>query len=123
MILCVFFVIFFLGAGIYVGMIIHWFNHMEMGPVFSKSHVELSVSEKDMIDYHSFLHPGEDKTEILRSIKKRKRIKIARYMKRNNLKLKKGIYCIPEEGWIDGKEVIVSYDEYVKCFDFEKIKR
>lgn len=103
-ILCVFFVIFFLGAGIYVGMIIHWFNHMEMGPVFSKSHVELSVSEKDMIDYHSFLHPGEDKTEILRSIKKRKRIKIARYMKRNNLKLKKEFIVFQKKVGLMGKK-------------------
>ena len=35
-----------LGAGIYVGMVIHWLHHTEVETLYSKTHAELCVSEK-----------------------------------------------------------------------------
>ena len=121
MVILISFIVLFLGVCVYIGFAIHWFNNTEV-EMYSVTHLELSVSEEDVIDYNVFLNPQKDKTRVLEQINEINRIQIADYMKKNNFKLKKGDYYIPKKSIIDGKENAISYDEYIECFDFEKIK-
>ena len=121
-VILIFLIVLFLGICVYLGFVIHWFNNTEI-QMYDKTHVELSVTEEDVIDYNTFLHPKKDKTAVLEQIDEFNRIRIAKYMQENTLKLKKGDYYIPKQSIIDGKEIAVSYDEYVACFEFEKIHK
>ena len=114
-------IVLFSGICVYSGFVIHWFNNAEL-QMHDNTHVQLSVSEEDIIDCNAFFHPEKDKTAVLEQIDEFNRIQIAEYMKKNNFKLKKGDYYIPKQSIIDGKEVIISFDEYAACFEFEKIK-
>ena len=114
-------IVLFSGICVYSGFVIHWFNNAEL-QMHDKTHVKLSVSEEDIIDCNAFFQPEKDKTAVLEQIDEFNRIQIAEYMKKNNFKLKKGDYYFPKPSIIDGKEVIISFDEYAACFEFEKIK-
>ncbi len=121
-VILIFLIVLFLGICVYLGFVIHWFNNTEI-QMYDKTHVKLSVTEEDVIDYNTFLHPKKDKTAVLEQINEFNRIRIAKYMQKNTLKLKKGDYYIPKQSIIDGKEIAISYDEYVACFEFEKIHK
>lgn len=121
-VILIFLIVLFLGICVYLGFVIHWFNNTEI-QMYDKTHVKLSVTEEDVIDYNTFLHPKKDKTAVLEQINEFNRIRIAKYMQKNTLKLKKGDYYIPKQSIIDGKEIAIPYDEYVACFEFEKIHK
>ena len=80
-----------------------------------KTHFDFVVSPGQIVDYRAFINPQEsESTRALRQIPSDIRLKIAEYMKDNNLKLTEGHHYFNR---VDG-----TYERYInEDFSFEEL--
>ena len=109
-----------LGIAVFIGMLIHWANTHEVKMV-DKTHLDFVVKVGQTVDYNAFINL-KDETSAFNQINDDVRMQIADYMQENNLRLKEGHHYFPKRSFCNGGEVIVTLDEYLNCFKFEKIE-
>lgn len=103
-----------LAIALFIGIFFHWANNVELKMVH-KTHFDFVVSPGQIVDYRAFINPQEsESTRALRQIPSDIRLRIAEYMKDNNLKLTEGHHYFNR---VDG-----TYEGYInEDFSFEEL--
>ena len=101
-----------ISAAAFAGYVWYWMGTTEL--VVAKDYADLVVEQNQTVDYKDFINPSGT-TDTLKQIDPDIRLKIAEYMKENNLKLKEGKHHF--------NRVNGTYDKYINDeFKFEKME-
>ncbi len=101
-----------ISAVAFAGYVWYWMGTTEL--VVAKDYADLVVEQNQTVDYKDFINPSGT-TDTLKQIEPDVRLKIAEYMKENNLKLKEGKHHF--------NRVNGTYDKYINDeFKFEKME-